>query len=74
MQITRCSIDMLRIVKGLYLVSQFIFYNCQEKWLQIEISRPTSKSNFGKKNPRSTAVQWIKESRKERRLVPNWYI
>ena len=71
MQITRCSIDMLRIVKGLYLVSQFIFYNYQEKWLQIKILRPTSKSYFGKEKPRSSAVQWIKELRKERRLVPN---
>jgi len=74
MQITRCSIDMPRIVKGLYLVSQFIFYNCQEKWLQIEISRPTSKNYFERNDPRRTAVQWIKESSKEIRLTPNWYI
>ena len=74
MQITRCSIDMPRIVKGLYLVREFIFYNCQEKLIQIGIPLPTSKNYFDKNNPRSSAVQWIKELSKEIRLTPNWYI
>ncbi len=46
MQITRCSIDMRRIVKGLYLVSQIFFYNCQEKWLQIGILRTIFKTYY----------------------------
>ncbi len=57
MQITLCSIDMCRIVKGLYLLSKKFFIICTKKLLQRAISPENSPTAELNKTTKTTAVQ-----------------
>jgi len=57
MQITLCSIDMCRIVKGLYLLSKKFFIICTKKLVQRPISAENLPAAELNKTTKTTAVQ-----------------
>ena len=65
MQITLCSIDMCRIVKGLYLLSKKFFIICTKKLVQKAISLGNTPPPELNKLTRTTAVQDFNQIKKE---------
>ena len=65
MQITLCSIDMCRIVKGLYLLSKKFFIICTKKLVQKAISLGITPPPELNKLTRTTAVQDFNQIKRE---------
>ncbi len=69
MQITLCSRDMRRIVKGLYLVGKKCFFISKKKKSRKVIKNTCLKFSWKPRRVKPTAVQCFREPQKK---VPLW--